>query len=59
MYISNYIRHHATTSSLITAAAIATATAAIVTIAIATIAIAVNAEKTMLLGGIYRSWVLS
>ena len=58
MYISNYIRHHATTSSLITTA-IATAIAAIATIAIATIAIAVNAEKTMLLGGIYRSWVLS
>lgn len=47
MYISNYIKHHATTSSLIT------------TIAIATTAIVVNAEKTMLLGGIYRSWVLS
>lgn len=54
MYISNYIRHHATTSTLITTIAIAKATTAIVTIAIA-----VNAEKTMLLGGIYRSWVLS
>lgn len=39
IYISNCIRHHATTSTLITT--------------IATV-IVVNAEKTMLLGGIYR-----
>lgn len=39
IYISNYIRHHATSSTLITTIAIV---------------IVVNTEKIMLLGGIYR-----